>query len=237
MSIKQKFLDLLYPEGITCSFCDNDVFENNEYQTCIECKDELPFIHGDICKRCGTKLFSMATYCNRCQSNKYSFTKARAVFYYKDKIAAAIKNLKFNNAVYLTNPLSRYMADLYFKEFDCDILVPVPMYSENLKKRGYNQAELLANSLGKIINKEVNTKDLIKINKTKSQADLDFNERQNNLTKAFKVVNKNVFKGKKVLIVDDIFTTGATVENCAKALLKAGALKVYAITIAHTLLQ
>lgn len=237
MKIIKRFLELLYPKDISCIFCYNDVFDNDKHLTCSDCCKSLPFITGKICNRCGTVLTSMANYCDRCQTTSHKFIKARAVFCYKNQVVKVIRNLKFHNAKYVAKPLARYMADLYKKEFDCDIIVPVPMFAENYKKRGYNQAELLAKYLGEFVNVQVNTTDLIKIVKTKSQVNLDYKQRQENLKDAFKVTNKNAFKNKKVLIVDDLFTTGATIDNCAEALLKVGATKIYAITVAHTMLN
>ena len=207
---------MLYPSNIACMFCDEDIFDGDKHLTCSSCKQELYFLDKEVCKRCGMQINSMANYCDRCQNSSFRFEKARAVFGYKDNVIKVLRNLKFHNAKYLSKPLAVYLAELYKKEFDCDIIVPVPMFKENYEKRGYNQAELLAQSLGEIVKVDVNTTDLVKIVKTKSQVELDYKQRQQNLKNAFKVVNKNVFKNKKVLIVDDVFTTGATINKCAE---------------------
>ena len=237
MKLLNKILDLLYPNDIACMFCDEDIFDGDKHLTCSSCKQKLPFLQEKVCKRCGTSINSMANYCDRCQTLSHVFEKARAVFEYKDQVVKVLRNLKFHNAKYFAKPLAVYLADLYKKEFDCDIIVPVPMYKDNYKKRGYNQAELLATNLADLVKVEINTTNLIKVIKTKSQVELDYKQRQQNLKNVFNVVDKSLFANKNILIVDDLFTTGATVDNCAKALLKAGAAKVCVITVAHTMLQ
>ncbi len=161
---------------------------------------------------------------------------ARSCYEYKGKIVTLIHNLKFNNAQYLAEDFSKDLCKLYKTEkYSCDIVIPVPMTQARLKSRGYNQAGLLANGLSKLINLPYDENNLLKIKDTKSQVGLDFSERKNNLIDAFKTKDKKFFKGKRVLLVDDIFTTGATIECCARALKKGGASQVFVITVAHTM--
>ena len=237
-----KFLDylknLLFPKGITCIFCDEEVFDNNSYSTCKECISSLPKIEGKVCLRCGKPISSMASYCERCKNNTHNFKLARACFKYEGNVRNAIRNFKFKNQQFLSEPFAKYLADLYINEkLNCDVIVFVPMFEQKEQLRGYNQSKLLAKELEKHIHVKVDETSLIKIKNTKSQSDLDFKNRQQNLNGAFKVTNKQTFKNKNVLIIDDIITTGATLDECARVLTKAGAKNVYAICIAHTMLD
>ena len=231
-------LNLLYPENLTCIFCDEEIFDNNIYSTCDNCYKNLPFIKEKVCDRCGDVIKSMATYCNRCQKSKTNYDKARSVFYYKDEIRSCIKRFKFDGCKYLYKPLAQFMAEKYKEEkFYCDVITYIPIHETRLKLRGYNQAALLAKELSKILNVEFAENALLKIKKTMPQAELNYKQRQTNLIDVFKVGNKSVFKNKNVLIVDDIFTTGATIDNCASVIKKAGANKVFALTVAHTIIE
>ncbi len=237
MKLFEQFLDILYPDNFSCIICGDDIFNENEYCVCAECKKDLPFISGKVCKKCGLPINSMANYCDRCQRNKHFFDKAIATFYYKDEIARCIKNLKFENCRYLAKYLAKFMADtLNANNIICDVIVPVPMHENRLRERGFNHSELLARHLSEIVNIPLDTKSLIKCVNTKTQVNLNFEQRQNNLLNSFKVLNINAIKGKNVLVVDDVFTTGSTMDNCAKALKGAGANKVFCISIAHTVI-
>ncbi len=226
--------DLLYPQNITCICCNEDVFSDDKRCICPKCDKTLPKIEGKICFRCGQIVKTIDKYCDMCKKPK-PYYMARACFEYTGKIIALIRNLKFHNAQYLAENLAACLFETYKKEkFKCDIIVPVPMREERLKKRGYNQAGLLAYHLGKMLNVPVEEKHLYKARETLNQVGLDYKTRRNNLTDAFKTTDKTFFKGKDVLIVDDVFTTGATIESCASALKKGKARKIYAITVAHT---
>ncbi len=228
-------LDLLYPKHITCNVCSKDIFEEDGNGICSECQKTLPKIVGQVCFRCGTPIHSIDRYCDLCKKAK-PYEMARSCYEYRGKIVTLIHNLKFHNAQYLAEDFAKDLCELYKnKKYDCDIIVPVPMTAQRLKSRGYNQAGLLANELAKLINLSIDENNLLKIKDTKSQVGLDFRERKDNLIDAFKTKDRKFFKGKKVLIVDDIFTTGATIECCARALKKGGASQVFAITIAHTI--
>ena len=238
MEIFNGLLNLLYPENLTCIFCDEEIFDNNKFCTCENCQKNLPFIKEKVCERCGDVIKSMATFCDHCQKSKTYYDKARSVFYYKDEIRNCIKKFKFDGCKYLYKPFAEFMAKKYKEEsFDCDVITYVPIHETRLKMRGYNQAELLAKELAKILNLPFVENAIIKTKKTLAQADLNYKQRQSNLLNVFKVVDKNAFKNKNVLIVDDIFTTGATIGSCAGEIKKANANKVFALTLAHTIIE
>lgn len=235
--ILNKLWNILYPENYSCIFCDNEVIKN-EYSACDDCIDKFK-INTKVCQVCGIPLSSMATVCLRCKNkNHHIFKQARTPFIYKDEVAYAIQKLKYDNGKYLAKPLAKFMADCYKQyEFNCDCIIPVPLHKDKQKLRGYNQSQLLADALSGYINLEVFDNVLLREKDTLTQTNLNYMQRQENLKDAFKVENKNLIMGKNVLLIDDVFTTGATSENCANSLIKAGAKRVDVLCVAHTFIE
>lgn len=224
----------LYPDCFTCNFCGDEIFDGDEKATCESCKNILTFCRGNICNRCGDVIENEAKYCEMCKFEDKAFKKNRSVFLYDGKVADAIRAFKFDNAKYWYKCFSSYLVDAYkFYGYFCDLICYVPMHKKRQNNRGYNQCELLATQLGQILKIPVSCENLVKIKDTKNQVDLNFKQRKENLNGAFKVLNKSEFQGKTILLVDDVYTTGATLNNCTKTLLKAGAKAVLCLTIAH----
>lgn len=115
-----------------------------------------------------------------------------------------------------------------------DIVVPVPLHIDREKKRGYNQAELLAKYISKKLNLKLNTKNLKRISHTNEQNQLNRNERIENISGVFGLKEKNMFMQKKILLIDDIYTTGSTIDECSRLMLENGTREVFAATIAVT---
>lgn len=224
----------LFVRDVKCLCCDNEMLADSKYCICKNCYDNLPFITRKVCQKCGEPIDSFASFCMRCKKQiDRNFDIARAVFLYKDQLRRLIINLKFFGQKYVAEYLSWFLYDCYVaNEFDCDIIVPVPMSTKSLKKRGYNQQQLLCYAFEQS-GFDVDTKCIQKTRDTKTQVGLNFAQRQTNLIDAFKVVDRQKVKGKKILIIDDIFTTGATISQVAAALKKAGAKSVFAITLCH----
>ena len=231
----KRIIDFIFPPNYTCICCGRDIF-NNPYGVCEGCKSSLPFLTGRLCQHCSDILISDGDYCKRCKGKAQLYDKAISPFIYTDAIAKHIQNLKYNNAKYLAEPLSRFMADTFCNsKISTDFVTPVPLCTKRMKERGYNQSSLLADSFSKIVNIPV-LDVLERVKETGTQTELNFIERQKNLKDAFRVVNKKLVKDKSVLVIDDVFTTGATVSECAKVLKKSGAKVVYVLTAAHTII-
>ena len=138
--------------------------------------------------------------------------------------------------------MAKYFANFMAEEFErnkneigeIDFLIPVPLHEEKEKERGFNQSKLLADELSKMIGIPVLDGNLIRVKNTKTQTELSYKERQENLEKAFKVLNWREIKGKRIVLIDDVLTTGSTLNHCAHALLNSGAAAVYALTAATT---
>lgn len=234
--IRNFLANTLFVKGIKCLFCNSELDKPSRYCLCDDCLSKLPFITGNICKKCGEPIASISQYCLKCKNHiDRNFDYARAVFLYDGKIGEAVRNLKYYGKRYLAEYLSAFLFDLYNRErFDCDLVIPAPISANSLKIRGYNQAELLCASF-KTAGLNVDSNCVVKILETKNQASLGYKDRQTNLQDAFMVVDKSKVKGKKIVIVDDIFTTGATVGEIAKVLKKAKANSVLVLTLCHEL--
>lgn len=233
-TLKEKFFNILFPRDIKCLVCKEELSHNTLYSICDKCMDSLPFIRGKICLRCGQPLSNEANYCLRCKNNKFEFKANRSVFTYRGAIRKLIKNLKYDNMKYLAKTFSNFIAsEIMNYSVNFDMVVPVPLSERRRKIRGYNQAYLLCKSLQDKLHFDVREDVLIKIKHTPSQAYLSVEERRKNLEGSFKVVDKSFVKGKTILIVDDIYTTGSTMNECAYTLKKAGAKEVYCMTLAH----
>ena len=232
-----KILNLIFPEKLKCMLCGEDVKDFDNDPICDDCKREEIFNNSQIrCKICDQPFYGEGNYCENCKTHQKSFDKATSPFIYTGKIRSAILKFKSNNARYLAYPMAKLMAKRLENEnmLDFDLIIPVPMSEKSFKKRGYNQALLLANELGKILNKPVIDDLLLKVKETKHQKDLNFLSRQENLSSAFELRDKQEIKGKSILIVDDILTTCATVNSCSNTMSKY-VQKIYIVTFARNL--
>lgn len=231
--VLSKITNVLFPDNITCFICGEDCDKEREVDICSSCMQSLPYNDGKICLRCGNALDDNDS-CSNCKFTKHYFVKARAPFIYAGEIRSAIQRLKFNGEKYIAKSLAFYLIDVYKQlEIDADYIVPIPASSKRLKQRGYNQAELLARELAESVGVCCST-NLEKSIDTVKQSNVDIKERKANVENVFIVKDRKLFKGKVIVLVDDVFTTGATVDSASKELRKAGAKAVFVITVAHT---
>ena len=234
--VREALAKTIFMKDIKCLFCGKELDFDSRYCTCDECIKMLPFLRGKVCKYCGEPIKSNATYCMRCKTHiDRGFDSARAEFLYLGCIKDAIINLKYFGKKYYAEYLSNFLYDVYVREaMNCDLVIPAPISKKSLKQRGFNQTELLCSAFEKH-GLVVNTSAVRKVLETENQAALNFKDRQTNLTGAFKVVDKAAVKNKNILLIDDIFTTGATVSEISFTLKKAGAKRVDVITLCHDL--
>jgi len=172
-------------------------------------------------------------YCSDCATIQHEYNQGRAVFLYPC-IRKSIYRFKYKNRREYAEYLGWKMAAVCgktIKSWNPDALVPVPLHRKKLEKRGFNQAELLANELSKYLHIPVDTKLVARTRNTAPQKALDANERQNNLKNAFKIIQNNV-KLKTIVLIDDIYTTGSTIDAIAHEMKAVGVDKVYYIALA-----
>ncbi len=228
--ITSLFEKVFYDNKWTCNSCGAEIFTDEYF--CAQCKSKLPYNNKSICEHCGRQTAVAETYCLTCKNNLPSIDKGRSPFVYSTPISGLIKKLKYKKKGYIADILGDYLAITYWKYFmSADCIVYPPMTKKALRKREYNHAELLANRLSEKI--KIPVIDVIeKVKETDRQAKLNRADRMKNLVGAFKIKSRKAIKDKKVIIVDDVTTTGATAEILAAKLKKAGAKYVILLTVA-----
>lgn len=224
------FLQLLFP--LRCPVCDGIVQPQGE-KICLECMRSLRMITPPWCMRCGKKLQEEGEYCADCAERGRAFVRGRALYEYASA-AQAIYRFKYGGrreyAEYFGEQLAEYLGE-FIVGVRPDGLVPIPLHGSRRRRRGYNQAELLARALGARMGLPVYAGLLRRVKKTPPLKELKAGERQNNLKKAFNVAQNDV-KSKVFILIDDIYTTGSTVEEAARTLVEAGAAAVYFVALA-----
>ncbi|WMJ23240.1 ComF family protein [Paludicola sp. MB14-C6] len=209
-----------------CMFCHAPV----EYDktVCEICAENAPVTHQGICLACGKK---------NCTCQGTFFTELICPFYYELGVDIAIQDMKFKHNRFNARKLAIYMSQsLQSKDYcnEIDLILPAPMYHSDKVKRGYNQAALLAKWISKYTKIPYDENILVKVRKTKKQHDINFIERQKNLNNAFAVEDEKQVAGKTILLCDDVYTTGATLNSCSKILIENKAKKVYLLTASKT---
>lgn len=223
--------DSVFPRR--CVVCDR-VLKTTEQGICHECTDKVHIIKAPYCMKCGKQLKNdEEVYCSDCKITYHYYDEGRSLFLYDDAMKRSIYRFKYNGrgeyADYYSKQLSIFFGD-YLKRLMPFAFVPIPIHRKRLKKRGYNQASLIAHSLGKRLNIPVLDDFLARNDETVKQKKLNVFERQNNLKKAFKTMRNDV-KLSTAVLIDDIYTTGATIDAAAACLKKAGVDNVYFICV------
>ncbi|MEM7130330.1 MAG: ComF family protein [Chloroflexota bacterium] len=222
-------LNLLFPPQ--CIAC-----KKNGYLFCPHCSQEVRPLTEPLCFRCGRPQLESIITCAQCERTEWLLRWARAAARFAMPLQSAIHALKYDGKKELAAPLARYLVATYrstpWHQIDSslDMIIPVPLHPKRLQDRGYNQAQLLAESFGEIVQKPVKSEVLLRRHFASSQVGLDFDARQANVAGAFQV--QQDLSGMNVLILDDVYTTGATLNACANALQEAGAAAVYGLTLA-----
>ncbi len=223
----------LFPEGVTCDLCLSELDNDGRYRLCSECLGNMPLIGDHICLCCGVPLDDESEYCLRCQDTESNFKICRSAFVYEGEARRLIHQFKIGRKTYIASTLGAFMADTFLRrDMFAEIATYVPMTSAELKKRGMNHSELLARDVAERLNLPL-LPALVKVKDTPQQKGLGRTERAKNLEGVFTCGFPQV-KKRSVLLIDDIFTTGATANECAKVLLKAGAREVCVLTAAIT---
>lgn len=225
-----KFLGIFFPES--CPLCKKPSRDHKTAPICPKCWDNISPYNGPICQVCGKPLVSQESItCGACISDEPAFKQARSFGLYEGTLKEAINLLKYHGIKRLAKPLSHLL--LKIKIPSVDAILPIPLYKRRLRERGFNQSALLANYLAKSSGIPLSLNSLTKVKDIMPQVRLGAKERKKNPKNAFKVKDKELIQGKELLLIDDVFTTGATVRECSKVLKKAGAKEIYVITLAH----
>ena len=217
-----------------CLLCDS-LLEEGERIVCKGCWARLEIISDCFCQCCGSRLISGRTICNSCLKEGYHFSFNRSLGPFDQKYKTLIHHLKYERMTGLASKLGEKL--LFIIKWGprfapAQGVVPVPLHPTKLRERGYNQSLLLAQEVSKGSGLSLIDDALLKVRRTKSQTKLDLEQRVENVKGAFKVFSRGKVEGKRLILVDDVFTTGSTLNSCAEALMEAGAKEVYGLTLA-----
>ena len=234
MSFFSSLKNLIFPSNLTCDICGSEIEEVKHKAICEKCEKKLPFIfHG--CIKCGEKIDGEYNVCYNCKHTLREFDKTYSVFEYSSVAKEMVWKLKYENARYLAKTMASFLTDHIIKnDIKFDVITFVPAYKATQKKRGYNQAKLLAEECCKNLKLNLAQDVLVRVKENTSQVDLSAKERERNIENSFVTNNKSIVKNKVVLVIDDVLTTGATMNEVAKVLKDAGASKVIGLTFANT---
>ena len=228
--LSEKLKALLFARELTCANCGAELFAEEYF--CPHCLKTLPFNAGHICSKCGRAVGEEYPVCLECKADMPLYDAARSAFRYEGDVVRMIKNFKTGGR-WLAEPFAEQMLPLLRADFkEADFLVHVPMTDAARKRRGYDQALLLADALAQLSGLAHERELLVKTRDTPSQKELTRRERAENLLGSFRVHERVKCRGKTVLLVDDVLTTGATASACARALKGAGAKRVWVLTAA-----
>lgn len=233
--ISDRVLDLVYPS--LCVYCGKSLLWQDNNILCSDCSGLLNRIDKTSCWFCSTPLGKYSQRqkeCSECRGNKLRFTRVVAACSYNDVARELIHAYKFGNMKYVYRLIADYMYDKFIQEYSethFNYILPVPLHRKKLCERGYNQSALIASVLAEKTGLTFSEDILLRQRYTLSQSMLSSEDRKKNLTGAFDV--SKPLNNASILLVDDVFTTGSTISECADTLRSYGAGRVYAIVFAR----
>jgi ComF family protein len=227
-------LDVLFPR--TCAACRGDLPRGDGRRVCRPCWDAVPVWTGLACDVCGLPLPDGGEHCHACRRRRRAFDSCRSAGLFDGSLRACLLGLKYHGRDDLAAPLAGLLLRTYRDSPSLgpvDAALPVPMGFWRRHARGYNQAEELAAPFCRAAGLPLLRGALVRRRTTRSQTALDREQRWENVRGAFRVARPQDVRGRRLLLIDDVCTTGATLEACAEALKEAGAKRVYGLTVAR----
>jgi len=239
-SLLKTIAEIIYPA--TCNACKTKLKNKPTIDNfvCLECWQKAKRNLPPFCYRCGRHLNAnnlTKNICPSCVKREHYFDRAFSPCVYEGIMKKLIYEFKYNNKDYLGLPLSKFMID-FIKEYSLpielmDFIIPIPLHKSRLREREFNQAQLLSNYIAAEFKRIILPGALKRIRNTKSQTELSDKERLSNIRESFSVDDGHDMKNKNILLVDDVFTTGATTSEAAFTLKEAGANIVFVLTLAN----
>lgn len=215
--------DLIFPPKTECIICKNSLTEKDRSYICAGCRDQLPFVPQGRWIQSGVLLGTESM-------------RMFSVFEYQGDIVKLIFRLKYQHQTYLARILGRMMAlHIQRERLNIDLMIPVPLYQKRHSQRGFNQSALLSKYIAMECQVDTSLNNLIRIKSTRVMHQLSRLKRRQNVKDAFALKKPHQVMGLNILLIDDILTTGSTVEACGKLLLEAGAKSVTVFTLARSL--
>ena len=218
-----------------CSLCKAPL-EEHERVVCEGCWSKVQVITGSHCAACGSPSDESVSACIHCENRTLHFDRARILSLFDETIQGLIHQLKYRGKRSIGHRLGGMLGALIASDGgsgDLDMIVPVPLHPSREKERGYNQSALVAHAMGARLGVRVRADLMARTRRTATQTKLNVEERAKNVAGAFEVRNPGSMRGQEILLVDDVLTTGATVNACTEALLNAGARRVCLAALAH----
>ena len=239
-SFLRKFLHVLFPS--TCAQCKAPLWDDPVPFVCRDCWATVVPISTPCCPHCGGPFSSPVALdhspmhtCGACRTKPLAFTQAWSVFPYQSPLKEAIIGFKYHGKRSLTKPFLQAMIPALPTLPTIDVLMPIPLHAKRLREREYNQSLLLAHGLSQHLRIPLLVSCLLRVRETAPQTSLSRADRLTNLHRAFAVKEASKIKGQCILLIDDVYTTGTTLHECAKVLRKAGSGSVYGLTLARML--
>ena len=242
--ILDKALDAVFPP--CCIACENWLPAGPSRCFCESCDASIELVRAPLCRLCGRPYrhdWQSDHLCGACLLQPPSFSVARSwACYPRDPdpshpLRQVIHRFKYGRQASLGQPLGRHLAQVcrpWFRSSELDLIIPVPLHPRRLRWRGFNQAVLLGREVGKAWGLPLNPFVLIRKTETAPQTGLSLKERRPNVKGAFSIAPGRAVKGMRLLLMDDIYTSGATVNECARVLLRSGAREVQVLTLGRT---
>jgi len=238
--LKQLFnalLDVILPP--ICHICRSFIPNAGTLHICPTCLERLPLVSSPLCSICGIPFTGTGGdhRCGACLVHPPHFDTARARYLYEGALRDLIHSFKYDQRTHLRHPLALLTLEGVsglVAEHDPHLIVPVPLHRSRLRQRGFNQAALLGRVLSRRLSLKMLPDALVRIRPTEPQIKLSAAERRVNVKGAFTVTGPDRIAGKRILLLDDVMTTGSTLDECARELKKAGADVVIAATVART---
>ena len=230
-------VNLIYP--LYCQTCRLKLEPTNTRYLCKSCWNKISKNQPPFCIKCGKVLpgsVAAEHLCEDCSKKSYVFTRAWSTGLYRGILKKCIHLLKYNKKVFMAAPLGKLMIEFmehHLNIGNIDLIVPVPLHPVRLREREFNQSALLAEQISRKFDIPLSSNNLVRIRPTRSQTGLSGEERRQNTRAAFGIKNSSLFLEKQVLLVDDVFTTGSTVNECSNTLLQAGIDSIYVLTLAR----
>jgi len=235
-------LDVVWPRRCAAKGCGKPV-DRPSGHFCSACLDAMPwFDAGGACKICGAPVPAATRHefvCEVCAKSKPAFEKAVNAMRFLDAVREAVLDFKFHNATHLAHDLAEFAEAAVRSRLDfaqIDVVMPVPIHPARLRERGYNQSALVAERLAENLGRRHDGKSLARVVDTEHQTRVNSSQRRQNLRHAFAVRpgREGCVRGRTILLVDDVMTTGSTLNECAKPLVKCGARRVWCVTVARS---
>lgn len=233
----EKSLDLLYPPDIYCISCGSMIDGTRDYALCDSCMEKLHWLGNRTCEKCGKILEEhyKGRICYDCSAFEHDFDRGFTCVQYGLYERGILMDYKYKGKSYIGKKLGDILYDrMSLEEAEYDLIVPVPIHRKKQNQRGYNQAAVMARRFARRCGKPCASELLKRTRQTAPMKGLGAFERHENLRGALKVSASNGYKieGSHILLIDDIYTTGSTLDECSRVLRRAGAEKIYALTFA-----